>query len=505
MSEIVKTLLFVGTTILIVVAALFSLPSNKESTLNAMRNKLLFNDIDLDKVQRVRVVKYDGVATETLEVRKTETGWIIPSENDYPADAITQVNRAIRFLPEMILTNIASDREADKEKYGVIEPKEAMESVGRKNVGTLVELLGDSETPLASAVVGAKVLGDETKSFVLVPGRPHIYVVELNPELLSTNFRDWIDQDLLKLDPFQIQELTLQRVAAANPAVNPATGEVEAGLDYDYEMKVGFETGKWSLQQLLEYGEDRKPKQVELQEGQRLDNRRLNQLGYDLARLRIADVKRKPPGLRSDLLADKDYIGKVGNQISLRDHGFFVVPGGNGGFQILSKGGEIILTMRNGVEYLLRFGDFASASLDDEGKANRYVLVSARLNEDAFPMPVRGAAKAPEVKTDEEPPVPDGVEKDKDTANEDTSNEDECGLQAKADDEQRTKKEEEQAERDYLRKLDIYKQNVEQAKAKVQQLNNRYSDWYYVIVEDEYKKLFPLKDDLILANANKAE
>jgi len=499
MSETLKTVIFVGTTIFVVVSALFALPRNKESTLNEIRNKPLFGDIDVDKVQRVRIVKYDGVATQTFQVRKTEDGWIIPSENDYPADAIGQVNRAIQFLPELILSNVASDREADKEKYGVVEPKEAMESVGRKSVGTLIELLADSETPLASAVVGAKVLGDEAKSFVLVPGRPHIYVVELRPEILSTDFRDWIDRDLLRLDPFQIQDLTLRRVSAANPVVNPTTGEIEAGLDYDYEIKVGFQTGMWSLKQLIEYGEGQEPKQAELQEGERLDNRRLNQLGDELARLRIADVKRKPPGLRADLLVDKDYLGKVGNQISLRDHGFFVVPGGNGGVQILSKGGEITLSMRDGVEYLLRFGDFASASLEDEGKANRYVLVSARLNEDAFPMPVRGTAETPDPKADDEPPAPDDAEKGDDNANED-----ECGLQVKPDDDQR-KKEEEQAEREYLRKLDIYKENLEKAKAKVQQLNHRYSDWYYVIVEDQYKKLFPPKDDLILANLNKAE
>ena len=245
--------------VFVVVFALFSLPRNKEPALSEIRNQPLFGDIDLDKVQRMRVVKYDGVATETFEVRKTDTGWIIPSENDYPADSVTQLNRAIRFLPELIVTNVASDREADKEQYGVIEPKEAMESAGRKNVGTLVELLGDSETPLASAVVGSKVLGDETKSFVLVPGQPHIYVVELNPDIISTNFRDWIDRDLLRLDPFQIEELTLRRVAAANPAVNPATGEVDPGLDYEYEIKFGFQTGKWSLRQLIEYGEDQEP------------------------------------------------------------------------------------------------------------------------------------------------------------------------------------------------------------------------------------------------------
>ena len=130
-----------------------------------------------------------------------------------------------------------------------------------------------------------------------------------------------------------------------------------------------------------------------------LNSRRLNQLGDELAGLKIADVKRKPAGLRADLLADKDFIGKVGNQISLRDHGFFVVPGGSGGFQIMPKGGEIILTMRDGVEYLLRFGDFANASLDDEGKANRYALVSARVNEDAFPLPVKGEVQTPASKT----------------------------------------------------------------------------------------------------------
>ena len=47
----------------------------------------------------------------------------------------------------------------------------------------------------------------------------------------------------------------------------------------------------------------------------------------------------------------------------------------------------------------------------------------------------------------------------------------------------------------------LREEELERAQEKVRRLNDRYSDWYYVVVEDTYKKLMPAEDDLILAEA----
>jgi hypothetical protein len=471
MNEIIKTTIFFGLAVFVAVFALASLPRSQSAGIEDIKNKPLFTDIDVDKVQRVRIVKFDGLDADTFEVQKTETGWVLPSHYNYPADNDLQVTQAVTFLSGLIVNNIASDRDADKEKFGVIEPRSAAENIGQQNVGTLIELLGDSETPLASAVIGARVANDESKSFVLVPGRPHIYVVELNPKIVSNEFRDWMNRDLLRFDPYQIRELQIRRVASATPAADETTGEIDPGIIYQYDLRASFNAGRWNLNAWNSF-DNQGTAEVQDVTNVNLDGNRLSELANQLAGLQITDVKRKPQGLKADLMLDKEYLGNISNQISLRDHGFFVVPGGRGGYQIKAKGGEILISLRDGVELIVRCGDFARATADDQGKANRYALISARVNEETFPLPER--AKSAAGKNDEDaPPVPDGADPGKDEVVD------------------------EQAERDFLRKRELREENLKRAEQRVEAINRRCAPWYYVISEDEFKKLTPDQSELI--------
>ena len=483
MTELIKTIIIVGITIAVAVTALFSLPRTSTQGVDKVRNTELF-EIDSDDVRRVRIVKFDGVAPETFEINKSETGWVLPSEYSYPADdsSTARINSAIRFLPNLIVTNVASDREGDKEKFGVIEPSEAAENIGQSNVGTLIELLGEGDQPLARAVIGARVEGDEEKSFVLVPGRPHIYVVELNPDVLSTDFRDWIDRDLLQFDPYSITKIEMTRVASATPTADPTTGEFDPGIKRDYRLAANSRNGSWRLLELFEFNADDEPTKVDVKKVNKANTSRFTQLANSFAELKIADVQKKPAGLKTDVARDEDYLGRTVNQISLREHGFFVVPGGPGGFRLLSKGGETRITLKSGVELLVRFGDFASVSIDDDGKANRYAIVSARVNEDLFPEPIRGEPEQEEPDGGEEPPAPE------DSADESSGD---------ASDGNQRDKEQEQIERNYLRQVQARKEKLQSARDIVERLNRRYLPWYYVVGEDSFESLTPNRDELL--------
>ena len=469
MSELVKSIILVVVTVVVAVMAVSSIPRNSGTDFSKIRNKELFPAVDVDQVQTVRIVKYDGLATNTFEITKTGRGeWVVPSKSKYPADNSAQVRKLINFLPALRVTNIASDREADKEKYGVIEPREAIENLGQKNVGTLVELVGNGEELLASAVIGAKVAGDEEKSFVVKPGEPHIYVVELDQRVLSTEFKQWINNFLLNLDRSEIKSLRIQRVDSVNSSNDPSDRKV----NYEYDLLMQQKLNKWSIGSLTTFDAEQKPEAIDV-ETVNLQVKRLNEFVTSLDNLLILNAEPKPPGLTSDVLLDAEYIGKTNTQIELKQHGFFVVPDGTSKVQIVSKGGEVTVTKNDGIDLVLRFGDFAKASLDDEGKDNRYLMLSARLNTSVIEKPVlREKSSA----SGEESPAP--------------SDADDAGSGQRD-------KEAEDRKRKYLIEMKEYNDQIAKAKLRVQELNDRYAPWFYVISEDSFNELTPAQNELV--------
>jgi hypothetical protein len=131
-------------------------------------------------------------------------------------------------------------------------------------------------------------------------------------------------------------------------------------------------------------------------------------------------VVKKPAGLSADLKAGGDFLNNADARQDLRSRGFAAIPARNGGEgqEIISNEGEVLCTLINGVEYVLRFGDLRMATGDestkkdpeaaaDKAKAGakdksvqRYMFAMARFDEDAV--------KKPELA--ELPALPEGVD-----------------------------------------------------------------------------------------------
>ncbi len=54
---------------------------------------------------------------------------------------------------------------------------------------------------LASLIIGEGVKDDVEQRFVRIPGQDVVYAVKIDPEKLSTKFEEWIEKDLLNIDP----------------------------------------------------------------------------------------------------------------------------------------------------------------------------------------------------------------------------------------------------------------------------------------------------------------
>ena len=133
-----------------------------------------------------------------------------------------------------------------------------------------------------------------------------------------------------------------------------------------------------------------------------LNAAKLDELKTALDDLKIVDVQRKPAGLSGDLKAAADFTNNNEAVLSLRDKGFYVADL-EGRVELVSNEGEVRCAMKDGVQYVLRFG-----AIDTEGdnaqqrqgqgqgqrgrnaggaSPNRYIFVMAEFNPDMIAKP----------------------------------------------------------------------------------------------------------------------
>jgi hypothetical protein len=478
--------------------------------------KVLFPDLaDASKAASLEIVSFnDETATlKPFKVVRSDGVWVLPSHENYPADAKDQLAAAATELIDRPVLDVVSDSPGDHETYGVIEPDPEKVKVGMTGVGQLVEIRDASGNKLARLIVGkedkrpagAGAPSGRTLRFVRRAGQDRVYRVELDTTKFTTKFDDWIEKDLLKISPWDVRRLTLDD-SACTFGIDEASGRPTISLDRKSRVEFGYDDkdAAWSLIKLTGFDDNNQPRDEKLAEGEELASGRLNDLRNALGDLKIVDVVRKPSGLSADLKAEEAFAGDREAVMSLAQRGFFAIQKGD----LVSSNGETIVGMKDGVEYLLRFGNAATvAGADDpaagdaapaEGadpvsSSGRYLFVSARLNEDLLEKPqldpVPDAAAEGDAK--EAGSTNDGGEK-KDGAADELKKAEEAEAKAQAALEERRR-----VEAENRRKQEQYDEQVKAAQKRVRDLNNRFADWYYVVSDKEYDKIHLDRDEMI--------
>jgi hypothetical protein len=497
----------------------------QRAKIDASETAVLFPDLaDADKAGSLEIVSFDD-ETATLKpfkVAKNGGVWVLPMHENYPADAKDQLAAAATELIDRPILEMVSTSPGDHETYGVIEPDPEKVKVGMTGVGQLVEIRDASGNKLARLIVGKEdnrrggpAAGGRSLRFVRRAGQDPVYRVELDTAKFTTKFDDWIEKDLLKLSPWDVRRLVIDD-STCTFGVDEQSGRLMVSQDRKSRIALSYDDkdAKWSLVTLEGFGKDKKPKEETLAADEELASGKLNELRNALGDLKIVDVVRKPSGLSADLKAEESFTGNREAVQSLAQRGFFPFQSG----EILSSNGETVIGMKEGVEYLLRFGNGttvagADAKADGEtasapdSSTGRYLFVMARFNENLLEKPaLEPLPEVPAVPAAGEADQKKGEEKDGDkgSAKQDDKQDDKAGASealAKAEEAeakaQAALEERRRVEAENRRKQEDYAEQVKKAQKRVKDLNARFADWYYVVSDAEYSKIRLGRSDVI--------
>jgi hypothetical protein len=525
-------------------------PRFKPAEVKPAAERVLFPELtDVQKAASLEILQYDEELATLYPFKVVKSGgvWVLPSHQNYPADAKDHLAAAATELVDLKTLDVVSESPGDHEVYGVIEPDREKIKPGMTGIGQLIEIRDASGSKLARLVVGKEdkqpgtaAAGGRRLRFVRKAGQDPVYRVEIDTSKFTTKFDDWIEKDLLKLTPWDVRRVEIDNYTLA--AVESG-GRLRVEQQRDERMRLAYDDkgSKWTLTSFETFPEgaaaDDEPTSRGLNDDEELASAALNDLRNALGDLKIVDVARKPSGLSADLKAEESFTKDLEAVSSLQQRGFLPLQSG----EILSTEGQTVVGMKDGVEYVLRFG--AGTTVAEPGKAEadgdtdegadtgevsaRYLLVMARFNEDLLEKPdLEDLPPLPEEKADTEKPdaekpdaekpdpeKPDAADAEKGEAQQAAdakqadaekadepsaaellkqADEAEAAMQAAIEARRRV-------ERENRRKQEAYDYKIDAGQKRVRELNGRFADWYYIVSEDEFNKIHLDREKVVKA------
>ena len=415
MKENSKSIIFIAVAAACVALAMSSIPQKIDPASQGNRmGQALFDTFDPRQATGIEIVEIDeeNLEAKSLEVAQTEKGWWIrrPQKADYPANADNQVKDVSTILLDLRILDTASEGAGEHAKYGVLDPSIA--NPGDRGVGKSIALKNRSGSNLAQLIIGNEVEGLSGTRYVRIPEESTVFTAEMrNANNVSTKFVDWVEKDFLDLDKWNIKRVTLD-----NYEVNLAKGQLNRK---DKPYVLDYENSEWKLSGST------------LSDKEELDKEKLDALKDAFDDLEIIDVESKPEILVSNLKQGNEFFNNLKdkkNQAvvqSLQQKGFYTVavqnPQGQQVPKIVSNKGEILVGMKDGVEYVLRFGDIYRGPEEDENATgdSRYIYAFARVNPSLLdslsldPVPSPLSAPQPSSKNDQNSSAEKGAKGDK--------------------------------------------------------------------------------------------
>ena len=492
MSETARTLAFAGVAAVTAVAAALSLPGPAPETagfeqvgtpffpdLAAAAEGTLAEDAasagTVAGIGAFTITAFDEATGEIRDFRVTRddaTGLYGIAPYGYPAEAAGKLAETAAALAAVKRTALKSRREADWADLGVNDP--AGEDVAKlEGRGIRVSLTGADGNELADLIIGEPVEGREGYFHVREPRDDSTYVAELDLDL-SARFADWVDPKVLGVTAADLRRLLVPGERADLQAAGLVPGD-------DLLFTRADAAGQWEA--------------ADPPDGKRAKQAAVNELARTATGLTITGVRPKPAGLNPDLTIDPAVVrserqfAAIGRDLLTK--GFLPLQAADDTGRVVGAAGQLTVSTEAGVAYDLDFGepftgteyDFAvgdygdgyrtlepdadDAEQGDEEDADapatrrgRYLFVTARLDEAALGEPPVRPESPPESDGDGDPDA-------------------------------------EAALAEYAAAQTAFDARRAAAAERVEELNRRFGDWYYVVDAADVAELKLAPDALL--------
>jgi len=547
MTESSKTACFFAAALGAIGLAILSQPSTEEYNVDELRGSQLVEEFETDAPKRLRITNMNEETGDlnAFEVAELDGVWSIPSKSGYPADATEQMASAVEGVVGREVLGTIDAGSGEHATYGVVDPADTTTDAD-SGFGTRVKLTGDEDKVLADLIIGKQVKEAEGQYYVRKANQDVVYLVNIDVDKFSTDFANWIEKDLLGLSTFDVAQIKIDDYTVDTALMLTQSGLRRGITGEERRSKMHLiyddEASKWQAESLEQYdASTNNYAAFTLGDDKELNEDSLREFKNALDDLVIVDVERKPEGLSADLKAGEDIMKRRDTLQDLSERGFLPVRESDSptsDIVLLASEGEISVTLKTGVEYVMRFGDIqldadaqaaagqeaaeAASNQDDEG-LNRYLFVMAQFNEDAIAKPeleelpelpadepastdsANEDASENEAGNDEAESEDDATDpEDEDSQDEAPQDEETAESEPEADSEEpatpsleEVKAERERIEQNNKRAQETYDEQVAEGKKRVEELNARFGDWYYVIPNDVFKKVHLSRDDVV--------
>lgn len=567
MNNLAQTIIYVVLAVGAVIAAIFTgtvnTGGNQELAKNAREEigKEVFPGFTANNAVELEITTYDEEAArlKSFSVKRDDLEqWVIPSHNDYPADAEQQMSLAATAFNGLKIADLIGTEKSLHAEFAVVAPNSDTLEVSNTGVGTLITVRDDQGKEYSLIVGKSVTVGNEAgadprmQRLYFAARRPKdefTFTIELDMDVFDTDFSKWIENNLLDISGLDLTAIDINDYAIYQTQQGPTLApRSNSSLSLDETDNI------WHLNSMLQYdGQSSEPSVITLTDEEELNNERIETLKTALENLEIDDVERKPEYLRPDLRASNESLSTPGVISSLGQLGLYGDPSTekDGLMELKSANGEIHVSLKTGVKYILRFGEVDTKTAGDE-TVKRFLFVTTRLDEaiipkpELSPLPEGPANPAATEKKDgestdkpetpavqEEPkekaedgcqdepvpttdtpatatvdtPTPEGepVEKPAVPTAPENEDEDKPELAPVQLTPEQLKELRDQITKENTRRTQEYQDKLEAARNRVRELNERFAEWYYLIDEKVYNQIHLSNTDLISAKKSTLE
>ena len=180
---------------------------NRRDIAKQQEGQAVFEGFTAERAVELKITTYDESTAriKSFSVKRDGTGqWVIPSHNNYPADAEEQMASAAAAFSTLEVKEVVDVDNSVHQEYHVVEPNTETLDVGTDGVGTMITVT-DEEGKSYSLIVGAKVMrGSQAgidprmqRSYFAArkPDSDTVFTVDLNMGIFETEFSKDIVQE----------------------------------------------------------------------------------------------------------------------------------------------------------------------------------------------------------------------------------------------------------------------------------------------------------------------